>query len=72
MSYDTIALSEPAYSPDDLALIDAGRHPISPGADVAEVRWFARDDLPTLADGQDGVVAYGLQRLRATGAGRLH
>ncbi|MBU6363002.1 MAG: NUDIX hydrolase [Acidobacteria bacterium] len=48
-----------------LALIDAGRHPISPGADVAEVRWFAHDDLPTLTDGQDGVVAYGLQRLRA-------
>ena len=48
-----------------LALIDAGRHPIAPGADVAEVRWFAHDDLPTLTDGQDAVVAYGLQRLRA-------
>lgn len=48
-----------------LALIDAGRHPISPGTDVAEVRWFAHDDLPSLEDGQAAVVAYGLQRLRA-------
>lgn len=48
-----------------LALIDAGRHPIAPGPDVVEVRWFAHDDLPALADGQDAVVAYGLQRLRA-------
>jgi 8-oxo-dGTP diphosphatase len=48
-----------------LALIDAGRHPISPGEDVAEVRWFAHDDLPSLAPGQDAVVGYGLQRLRA-------
>ncbi|MFM8827975.1 MAG: NUDIX hydrolase [Actinomycetota bacterium] len=48
-----------------LALIDAGRHPIAPGADVAEVRWFRHDDLPALAEGQDAVVAYGLQRLRA-------
>jgi 8-oxo-dGTP diphosphatase len=48
-----------------LALIDAGRHPISPGPEVAEVRWFAHDDLPALEDGQPQVVAYGLQRLRA-------
>lgn len=48
-----------------LALIDAGRHPISPGPDVAEVRWFPHDDLPALADGQEAVVGYGLQRLRA-------
>ena len=48
-----------------MALIDAGRHPISPGPDVAEVRWFAHDDLPSITDGQDAVVAYGLQRLRA-------
>lgn len=48
-----------------LALIDAGRHPIAPGLDVAEVRWFAHDDLPSLAEGQGEVVVYGLQRLRA-------
>ncbi|MBM3665642.1 MAG: hypothetical protein FJW92_07610 [Actinobacteria bacterium] len=48
-----------------LALIDAGRHPLAPGPDVAEVQWFRHDDLPTLADGQDAVVGYGLQRLRA-------
>lgn len=48
-----------------LALIDAGRHPISPGTEVSEVRWFAHDDLPALAPGQEAVVAYGLQRLRA-------
>jgi 8-oxo-dGTP diphosphatase len=30
-----------------------------------EVRWFAHDDLPVLADGEDAVVAYGLARLRA-------
>lgn len=48
-----------------LALIDAGRHPLSPGPDAVEVRWFAHDDLPALADGQDGVLAYGLSRLRA-------
>lgn len=48
-----------------LALIDAGRHPLSPGTQVAEVQWFAHDDLPALTDGQDAVVAYGLSRLRA-------
>ncbi len=48
-----------------LALIDAGRHPIAPGPEVSEVRWFAHDDLPALAEGQPAVVAYGLQRLRA-------
>ena len=48
-----------------LALIDAGRHPLSPGPDVADVRWFPHDDLPTLADGQDAALGYGLSRLRA-------
>lgn len=48
-----------------LALIDSSRHPLAPGADVAEVRWFPHDDLPSLAAGQDAVVGYGLQRLRA-------
>jgi 8-oxo-dGTP diphosphatase len=48
-----------------LALIDSGRHPLAAGPDVSEVRWFAHDDLPVLAEGQDGVVGYGLSRLRA-------
>lgn len=48
-----------------LALIDAGRHPLAPGPEAVEVRWFAHDDLPVLADGEDAVVAYGLARLRA-------
>jgi 8-oxo-dGTP diphosphatase len=48
-----------------LALIDSGRHPLAAGVDVAEVRWFAHDDLPAIADGQEAVVAYGLSRLRA-------
>jgi 8-oxo-dGTP diphosphatase len=48
-----------------LALIDSGRHPLAAGADIAEVRWFAHDDLPAIADGQEAVVAYGLSRLRA-------
>lgn len=48
-----------------LALIDAGRHPLSPGPGAIEVRWFPHDDLPALADGQQGVLAYGLSRLRA-------
>ena len=29
-----------------LALIDAGRHPLSPGPEAVEVRWFPHDDLP--------------------------
>jgi 8-oxo-dGTP diphosphatase len=48
-----------------MALIDSSRHPIAPGAEVSEVRWFAHDDLPSMAPGQEAVVAYGLQRLRA-------
>ncbi len=48
-----------------LALIDAGRHPLAPGPGAVEVWWFAHDDLPVLADGEDAVVAYGLARLRA-------
>lgn len=48
-----------------LALIDSGRHPLAPGPEVSEVRWFAHDDLPVLGEGQEPVVAYGLSRLRA-------
>ncbi len=48
-----------------LALIDAGRHPLAPGPHAVEVQWFPHDDVPTLADGEAEVVAYGLSRLRA-------
>lgn len=48
-----------------LALIDAGRHPVAPGAGVSEVRWFPHGDLPAVPKGQEAVIAYGLQRLRA-------
>jgi 8-oxo-dGTP diphosphatase len=48
-----------------LALIDAGRHPLAPGQDVVEVRWFPHDDPPALAEGQDAALSYGLSRLRA-------
>jgi 8-oxo-dGTP diphosphatase len=48
-----------------LALIDAGRHPLAPGQDVVEVRWFPHDDPPALAEGQDAALGYGLSRLRA-------
>lgn len=48
-----------------MALIDAGRHPLSPGPEVVEVRWFAHDDLPAMGEAQDAVLAYGRSRLRA-------
>ncbi|MSO44868.1 MAG: NUDIX hydrolase [Thermoleophilia bacterium] len=48
-----------------LALIDWSRHPLSPGPDVVEVRWFPFDDLPTMGKGESAVVGYGLARLRA-------
>ncbi len=48
-----------------MALIDAGRHPLSPGPGVVEVRWFAHDDLPAMDEAQDAVLAYGRSRLRA-------
>lgn len=48
-----------------LALIDAGRYPLAPGADVVEVRWFPHDDLPAVGEDQQAVLAYGQTRLRA-------
>src|SRR5205085_9779151 len=48
-----------------LALIAAARHPISPGAEVVEVRWFALDDLPPLEAGAADVLRYAHARLRA-------
>ncbi|MEW6581588.1 MAG: NUDIX domain-containing protein [Actinomycetota bacterium] len=48
-----------------LALIAAGRHPLAPGPDAVEVRWFAVDDAPPLAPDHAEVLAYGQARLRA-------
>jgi 8-oxo-dGTP diphosphatase len=48
-----------------LALIAADRHPIAPGPDEVEVRWFAHDDLPALDAEEAEVLAVGLERLRA-------
>ena len=48
-----------------LALIAAGRHPLAPGPDAVEVRWFAVDDAPPLADDHAEILAYGQARLRA-------
>lgn len=48
-----------------LALIAAERHPLAPGADVVEVRWFPLTDLPALAPEQREVLEYGHRRLRA-------
>jgi len=48
-----------------LALIASARHPISPGADVVEVHWFALDDLPPLSADAAEVLRYAHARLRA-------
>jgi len=48
-----------------LALIAADRHPLAPGPDIVEVRWFALDDLPALVTGHADAIAYGHARLRA-------
>jgi 8-oxo-dGTP diphosphatase len=48
-----------------LALIAAERHPLAPGPDVVEVRWFPEDDLPPLDPDATAVVQVGLARLRA-------
>lgn len=48
-----------------LALIAAERHPLTPGADVVEVRWFAVDDLPALGAAEAEMLGYGHARLRA-------
>ena len=48
-----------------LALVAAERHPLAPGADVVEVRWFPVDDLPALRHDQEEVLRYGHARLRA-------
>ena len=48
-----------------LALIAADRHPLTPGSDVVEVRWFALGDLPQLSADHRDVIDYAHQRLRA-------
>ena len=48
-----------------LALIAAGRHPLTPGPDSVEVRWFAMNNLPPLSDDHAEILAYGHTRLRA-------
>ncbi len=48
-----------------LALIAADRHPLAPGSDIVEVRWFALNDLPALVTGHADAIAYGHGRLRA-------
>ena len=48
-----------------LALVAAERHPLAPGADVVEVRWFPVDDLPALRHDQEEILRYGHARLRA-------
>lgn len=48
-----------------LALLNAWAHPLAPGRDVVEVRWFAWDDVPELAPDQDETLRYGHERLRA-------
>jgi 8-oxo-dGTP diphosphatase len=48
-----------------LALIAAERHPLAPGSEVVEVRWFGLGDLPALSGDDAEVVAYGHRRLRS-------
>jgi 8-oxo-dGTP diphosphatase len=51
-----------------LALIAGERHPLAPGADVVELRWFPLVDLPPLPDDAREVLRYGQTRLRAKAA----
>ncbi len=51
-----------------LALIPAERHPLSPGAEIVEVRWFPLDDLPALEPSDAEILEYGRARVRAKAA----
>lgn len=51
-----------------LALVDAGRHALTPGPGVVEVRWFPTTEAPPLAAAPTEVLAYGVARLRAKAA----
>lgn len=48
-----------------MALISAGRHALTPGDDLVEVRWFDHDDLPRLDDDTLHTVHFARDRLRA-------
>ena len=48
-----------------LALIAAARHPLRPGEEEVEVRWFRVDDRPDLSDADGETLSYGHERLRA-------
>ena len=48
-----------------LALIPAQRHPLAPGSEVVEVRWFALSDLPALDACDAEILDYGRARVRA-------
>ncbi|MGI9538534.1 MAG: NUDIX hydrolase [Miltoncostaeaceae bacterium] len=51
-----------------LALLHAGAHPLAPGSEVVEVRWFSWDDIPELPPDQAETLGYGRERLRAKAA----
>ena len=49
---------------DYLALIAADRHPLVPGADVVEVRWFPLGDLPAMPDPHRCALDYAVTEYR--------
>jgi 8-oxo-dGTP diphosphatase len=51
-----------------LALIAAERHPLAPGSEVVEVRWFPLSDLPALDACDAEILEYGRARVRAKAA----
>ncbi|MEQ8833255.1 MAG: NUDIX domain-containing protein [Miltoncostaeaceae bacterium] len=57
-----------ALSVAHLALVSADRHPLAPGTDVVEVRWFGTRDTPVLGEETAEVLAYGHARVRAKAA----
>ena len=48
-----------------LALIAAGRHPLAPGPEAVEVRWFPVAGVPSLGTDHAEILSYGHARLRA-------
>lgn len=51
-----------------LALAPAERHPLAPGPEVVEVRWFPPGDLPALDPYEAEILEYGRARVRAKAA----
>lgn len=51
-----------------LCLVAAGRHVLTPGPGVVEVRWFPMDDTPALSADAATVLDYGRSRVRAKAA----